>query len=97
MKALALALVAQLALAQDAGTDVPLAVVQGQGCFLPEARCIAVAKELAACRVEVPALKLEPQPTPTGYVVAVIVGIVAGLVGGAVVTAKVCGGTSLCR
>jgi hypothetical protein len=72
----ALALIAALSLCQaDAGSDLPKAVYaeraslllpgggtleQGEGCFLPAARCTATGKELERLRAENAELRREP-------------------------------------
>lgn len=60
-------------------------VARGSGCFLPESKCMSVARELAGLRVRAQ----EPAVTPWQVFVGFGVGLVLGLAGGIYGTVKV--------
>ena len=88
MKAFALVALLLAAPVARAAEDAPLVLVAGQvapvdGLLLPDSLAIESAKELAACRAEVPALKDAVAKSPSALVV-VLIAVAALAVGGGV-------------
>ena len=71
-------------------------IAKGHGCWLDAPRCVEVGRALASARVR--AAAMDPEPVPSGYIIAAAIGLTVGIVLGGWVMLKACSAVpSLCR